>query len=496
MDINVFLQFWERTLFRFGNQPISLAWIISLALALVLLVLGVIYCKRFLRHWLLAKLGISRGNSVVISTLLTYGLAAIVVVIILQIYGLDITSLAVILGGLGVGIGLGLQDLTKNIVSGVTLLIENKLQVGDYVEFSGLAGYIKEISMRSTIISTFDGGDVVLPNSALTTNDVLNWSYRDFSGRIRLPITVAYSADPVLVTETLLYAVHQHPAVQREPLPRVIFKGFGDSALEFEVWAWVDRIDTAPMIKSSLNFTINYYFRQAGIEIPFPQQDIWFRNPETLRPSPSVSSTFSDFPSADISLTHDSKLDHGPGEERPTCSEILPRYSLRDCLQKIPYFTTCNELSLLQIIQSGYRKFLARHSILFQEGETAEAMYVLLSGEMEGFSHKLNRRIKIYQAGEMFGEVPILLNLPYIVDARALTDCHIFAIPKLQLETLLKVAPYFAEIVTQEMINERELYDPIRQKLVEMGLFKTMEQKDVLAWVRTRVKELLSLPVT
>ncbi|MDS3860076.1 mechanosensitive ion channel [Thermosynechococcaceae cyanobacterium BACA0444] len=488
MSISDFLHIWDRAIFKLGNQTITIAWIISLALTLVLLGLGIIYCKKFLRNWLLVKLGISRGNSVVISTLLTYGLGAIIAVIILQVYGLDITSLAVVLGGLGVGIGFGLQDLTKNIVSGVTLLVENKLQVGDYVEFSGLTGYIKEISMRSTIITTLDGGDVILPNSTLTTNEVLNWSYRDFSGRIRLPITVAYRSDPVLVTETLLYAVHKHPAVRREPLPRVIFKGFGDSALEFEVWAWVDRIDNALTIKSSLNFTINYYFRQAGIEIPFPQQDIWFRNPETLRPPTPISPEFLASPLGE--LNHNN---HDPGLDSSTCSETLPNYSLRECLHRIPYFQTCNELSVLQIIQSGYRKFLSRHSILFQAGEAADAMYVLLSGEIESFSHKLNRRIKVYQAGEMFGEVPVLLNFPYIVDARALTDCHIFVIPKVQLETLLKVAPYFAEIVTQEMISERELYDPVQQKLEELGLFKTMEQKDVLAWVRTRVKELLSL---
>ncbi len=486
---------WNRTLFQLGNQEISVAWLVSLTLALILLIICVVYCKKFLRHWLLLKLGISRGNSVVISTLVTYGLASVVAFMILQLYGLDITSLAVVLGGLGVGIGFGLQDITKNLVSGVTLLIENKLQVGDYVEFSGLAGYIKEISMRSTIITTFDGGDVVLPNSALTTNEVLNWSYHDFSGRIRLPISVAYTSDPILVTETLLYAINSHPAVKRDPLPRVIFKSFGDSALEFEVWAWVERIDDALSIKSALNFTINYHFRQAGIEIPFPQRDLWLRNPEAIRQNPTLTSP-------ELADTPPSPGVFSPNHEvTPTdlslsataCSETLPRYTLKQCLQQIPHFQTCNELSLLQIIQAGYRQFLPLNSYLFREDDKPDALYVLLAGEVETFSHKLNRQLRLYRPGEMFGEVPVLLNVPYLVDARTLTDCHVFIIPKKQLDTLLKVSPYFAEIVTQEMISEREFYEPVRQSLEAMGLLKSMERNDVLAWVRTRIKEFLVL---
>ncbi len=493
MNFSNLSNIWNRTFFQLGNQGISLAWLVSLAFTLILLVIGVIYCKKFLRHWLLLKLGISRGNSVVIATFVTYGLASIVAFIILQLYGLDITSLAVVLGGLGVGIGLGLQDITKNLVSGVTLLIEDKLQVGDYVEFNGLAGYIKEISMRSTIITTFDGGDVVLPNSALTTNEVLNWSYHDFSGRIHLPISVAYNSDPILVTETLLYAINSHPAVKRDPLPRVIFKSFGDSALDFEVWAWVDRIDDALSIKSALNFTINYHFHQAGIEIPFPQRDLWLRNPETLRPTtPSPELTHTEPWPGSPNHSHTAN----PGDQSlssVSCSETLPPFTLKECLKKIPYFQTCNELSLLMIIQAGYRKFLPVNSFLFREEETADSLYVLLSGEVEAFSHKLNRRLRLYHPGEMFGEVPVLLNLPYIVDARALTDCHVFIIPKKQLETLLKVAPYFAEIVTQEMISEREFYAPIRQALESMGFLKSMERNDLLAWVKGRIKEFLVL---
>jgi len=143
------------------------------------------------------------------------------------------------LGGLGIGVGFGLQEITKNLISGLTLLVEGKLQVGDYIEFDGLLGYIQEISIRSTVIRTFDGVDVVVPNSNLTSNRVLNWSYKSLTGKIRLSIGVAYDSDPVLVTETLLNSAYTESAVLHEPPPRVIFKGFGDSSLEFELWAWI-----------------------------------------------------------------------------------------------------------------------------------------------------------------------------------------------------------------------------------------------------------------
>jgi CRP-like cAMP-binding protein len=179
-------------LLKAGENSISLLWILKLILALLSVPLITNLCKRLLRDYLLIRLRFSPGNREAIATLISYSFGALGFLIMLSANGLDFASLAVVLGGLGVGIGFGLQEITKNLVSGLTLILEGKLQVGDYIEFGGLSGYIKEIAMRSTIIRTFDGGDVVVPNSSLVGNQVLNWSYRNFTGKIRLLVGVAY----------------------------------------------------------------------------------------------------------------------------------------------------------------------------------------------------------------------------------------------------------------------------------------------------------------
>jgi potassium-dependent mechanosensitive channel len=169
-----FLDYFSQiTLFKIGSQTITLSWVLRLVLLFLLLIGVITLLKRLLKERLLVRLGIGQGNREVISTLVSYGFGGLGFVVLLQAYGIDIISLAVVLGSLGVGIGFGLQEITKNLVSGITLLLEGKLQVGDFVEFNGLTGYIKEISLRSTIIRTFDGGDVVVPNSNLTANQVL-----------------------------------------------------------------------------------------------------------------------------------------------------------------------------------------------------------------------------------------------------------------------------------------------------------------------------------
>ena len=224
------------TLFKIGEEPVTLVWLLQLSLTLLLVIVFSRLLKRLLEKRILTKLRISQGNQETFAILLSYGAGALGFVIVLEINGFNLASLAVVVGSLGIGAGFGLQEITKNLVSGLTLLLEGKLKVGDYIEFDGLNGYIKEISMRSTLIHTFDGGDVIVPNSNLTAKQILNWSYQNFTGKIHIRLGVAYDSDPILVIETLLNAAHMEPSVLRDPPPKVIFIGFGDSSLEFELW--------------------------------------------------------------------------------------------------------------------------------------------------------------------------------------------------------------------------------------------------------------------
>ncbi|MBW4551590.1 MAG: mechanosensitive ion channel [Aphanocapsa sp. GSE-SYN-MK-11-07L] len=473
-----FLDYFSQvTLFKIGSQTITLLWVLRLILIFVLLVGAVTLLKRLLKERLLVKLGISPGHREVISTLVSYLLGALSFVLLLQAYGIDIISLTVVLGGLGVGIGFGLQEITKNLVSGITLLLEGKLQVGDFVEFNEISGYIKEISLRSTIIRTFDGGDIVVPNSNLTANQVLNWSYKNFTGKLRLPIGVAYESDPVLVVETLLNSAYMQSAVLQDPPPKVNFKGFGDNALNFELWVWVSRIDEGLLVRSALNFIIDYNFRRAGIRMPYPQRDLWLRNPETLIPPP-VQTVLAQ--------------DQLPGV--PTMLAQPASSSLGDLLRQVPYFRSCSDLNLLEIIEAGYRKTLPESEMLFQEGETGTAMYILLSGKIESFSRQLNQKIRTYGPGDFFGEVPIMLGVPYLSSTQAIELTSLFVIPKQNLERLLRSRPFVAEVLAQEMAREKEFYSPIRQQLEDLGLLDMNRNgNDLVAWLRTRLQKLFSI---
>lgn len=470
-------------LFKLGNQSFTLLWLVKLVLALLILIIAVSLFKRLLRERVLVKLSISQGNREAISTLVSYGLGGLIFIVLLQFYGLDITSLAVLAGGLGVGIGFGLQELVKNLFSGLTLLLEGKLQVGDFVEFNDLSGYIKEISIRSTIVTTFDGGDVVVPNSDLTSNQVLNWNYKNFTGKIRLPLGVAYDSDPLLVVETLLNSAYMQPDVMHDPPPKVIFKGFGDSALNFELWVWVNRIDKGINVRSSLNFIINYNCRQAGIKMPFPQRDLWLRNAETLSPEIVQKESTQNMHSQSTAETPVLHSTMAIPSSQPT--------SLRELLRQVPYFQTCLDLNLLQIVEAGYRKMLAPSEIVFNEGDMGNAVYIVLLGSVESFSIKLNKQIRIYQVGELFGEVPVMLEIPYIVSGRALEDVVLFVIPKKNLENLLRSNPYLADVLAQAMASEKEFYAPVRQQLQDLGLLDvSKDSHDLVHWVRARLKKL------
>lgn len=269
-------------LFQMGETPVSLSAICQLIVALLIVVVLTGIFNNFLKRRLLFRLGIDEGNREAIATIISYAVGTLCFVVVLQSTNFNLASLVVLAGGLGVGIGFGLQDATKNFVSGVNLLLERKIKVGDFVEFDGLSGYIKEIAIRSTLIRTKDGGDLVVLNSKLVETRLLNWSYDNFTARIHILVKVAYESDPVLVTETLLKSAYMESAVLQEPAPEVIFKEFGDNSLNFELWVWVNRIDREPQIKNSLNFIIEYHLRQQKISISFPQMEVSVRNPEVF----------------------------------------------------------------------------------------------------------------------------------------------------------------------------------------------------------------------
>lgn len=481
-------QFLQAPIFKIGDESISIFWLFKLLLSFLTVMLLSIICKRLLKNRLLPRLGASQGQREAIATLVTYGIGALGFVIVLQVNGLNIAPLVVTLGGLGIGVGFGFQEITKNLISGLTLLIEGKLQVGDYVEFDNLSGHIKEIALRSTVIKTFDGGDVVVPNSNLTSNRVLNWSYKSLMGKIHLPVNVAYNSDPILVTETLLNSAYMESTVLHEPPPRVIFKGFGESALEFELWVWIAQIDEGVLVRSSLNFIVEHNLRQVGIKIPFPQRDLWLRNIDELK------GKIPQFLETESSNNGKNSDQANYLKSQPSLAKSLRNsISIHDSLRQLPHFNVCSDIHLRELIETGYRKFFAESEVVFNENDTGTHFYLVLSGSIETVVTRLDHHVKIYKSEDILGEVAIMLNLPYTSTAIALEDTSVFVINKHSFDRLLRLHPDLAETFTQELTKEKQIYQDIRQQLQDLGLLEMSEYSNRFAdWVKSRLKGIFS----
>ncbi len=196
-----------------------------------------------------------------------------------QFIGIDLSGLAVIAGFLSVGIGFGLQNITSNFVSGIILLFERPIKVGDRVTAGEVEGDVKAINMRSTTIQSLNNISIIVPNSEFIAQRVTNWSHGDPKVRVDLPVGVSYQSDLDNVIRTLREVAENHPAVLKSPQPEVLLLGFGDSSWDMELRVWVASPEGYYRFRSEINCDIVRRFRANGVEIPFPQRDLHVRSP-------------------------------------------------------------------------------------------------------------------------------------------------------------------------------------------------------------------------
>ena len=192
--------------------------------------------------------------------------------------GLDLSNIAIVAGALSVGIGFGLQSIVNNFVSGLILLVERPIKTGDWVVVGEDQGFVQKISVRATKIETFDRATVIVPNSELIASKVMNWMHSGSMGRVIVPVGVSYDSDPELVRETLLKVADECDYIASYPEPAVFFLDFGASSLDFDLRAYVQDVTTSLSAKSALRYAIFKAFDEAGIEFPFPQQDVHVRS--------------------------------------------------------------------------------------------------------------------------------------------------------------------------------------------------------------------------
>jgi potassium-dependent mechanosensitive channel len=230
----------------------------------------------------LAKRGhIDPGLRYTIARLVRYLFVIVGVLIALKQFNIDLTSIAVLFTALSVGIGFGLQYIAADIVSGFILLFERPIRVGDRITIGEDEGDVQSINLRTTLVMTNDRIAIIVPNSRLVSQRVINWSYGDPRARISIPISVAAKSDIKLVTETLLRAAENVDLVLTDPPPKVQFLSFGGYSLDFRLLVWTRQPSRHPQIKSDINYRIERLFRERGIEIPFPTQEFLLRTPDT-----------------------------------------------------------------------------------------------------------------------------------------------------------------------------------------------------------------------
>jgi potassium-dependent mechanosensitive channel len=268
---------FDEPLVVLGGTAVTVASIVSFVLFLVIAFAISWVVRRSLRRLFRAR-GVDEGVSYAVARLIHYGIVAVGVFLALDNLGISVTALAGLGAILAVGIGFGLQNIAQNFVSGIILLLERPVKKGDFVVVGETSGTVRQIRARSTVITTLDNVDIIVPNGDFVTEQVTNETYVDRRVRVRMEVGVAYGSDTELVRSTLLRVAEANERVLRQPAPVVLFTDFGDSSLDFALLVWVGDPLIRLGVVSELRFEVDRAFREAGVEIPFPQRDLHLRS--------------------------------------------------------------------------------------------------------------------------------------------------------------------------------------------------------------------------
>lgn len=275
--------FFELEIFKVNDWELrigNLVW--------VLLIFGIAFLVRWLFGKYLQRLRnrgrLDQGKAYAIHQVSSYIIFIVALVAAIDSLGFDVTALLVSSSAVLVALGLGLQDLFKDMVAGFIILFERTVTAGDIVEINGTIGKVQEVGIRTTTLLTREDIIIIVPNAKLTAENVVNWSQNNRITRFGVAVGVAYGSDTKLVERLLLEAVKDHKDVNKNPAPVVQFKDFGSSSLDFVVYFHSKNLFRIEITKSEIRYAIDQKFREHNITIPFPQRDIWFRNATNQSP--------------------------------------------------------------------------------------------------------------------------------------------------------------------------------------------------------------------
>lgn len=275
-------EYLNLTLFMLQDTPVTIMSLVVFIIFLtVFLVLGA-FTRRMLQSRVLSKLEIDPGLQYTLARVSQYIIVIIGVLVSFQFVGINLTSLAVVFGLLSVGIGFGLQNITANFISGLIVMFERPISVGDRVDVAGIEGDVTEINIRSTKIRTLNNISIIVPNTEFVSNSVINYSHGDPTFRLDVKVGVAYSSDLEKVLKALNEPTEEHPKVMKQPKHQVHLTEFGDSAWEMELRVWIPNVKERYTLRNEFHQAIVHKFNELDIEIPFPQRDLHVRSSVSL----------------------------------------------------------------------------------------------------------------------------------------------------------------------------------------------------------------------
>jgi small-conductance mechanosensitive channel len=315
-------------LFALGERSYSIADLLTLLVLLAIVWAGIGMLARGVRVHVARLAGTDRGVQEAVTVVVRYALSMLGTIVLLQAWGIDVSSLTIVASVLGVGVGFGMQNIANNFVSGFLLTLERPIKPGDFVQVGELTGTVERIGARSTEVRTLDRVSILVPNAHLLEKEVINWSHGDPTSRIAVPVSIEYGGDLRRARAALLEAARAHPEVLADPRPTVELRSFGESGIEMELLVWTREPRRQHQLRSDLNFAILDGLARHGVAIPFPQQDVHVHAPALERALGAwARRTFS---AEELAAAHPADGSRRPFDALPDVVDDRPRIAWSD----------------------------------------------------------------------------------------------------------------------------------------------------------------------